>query len=511
VEVGIPLTNQFVSHSLSPSNDCNMVCKKLTGVDTHIKFSDYVDKCKIDSSTTMYKANLGHVRVSGYGRISGYNLQEGVSAYGGGQLWTDRRYCPSKDSASTQEVLHGCEWQILGGLLTLAQSNKVDAVNGYLPIDIFEVAVVNSPKLNDGSILVNALYPLIENGAFSYDNAAKLYDVKTPGTWIDAADGPNLFGTSSQILFSYLQSADDTLKISASDGSYQQITLLHGSTGSAMLLGNFGLGLRNNQIQKAQVDGVAAHYLYMVGEADQQGSHTHIGILGSNTCLNEVAIKFSDVTIHRVSVPSLGFRNGQPLNPVNRIFALGTLDPTFTWEQDKEDKKIPGHDTFCKRTDTPHLQDVHLSIKMLDWEVHVKPDLDGLFFSNSENDKQEWRGFLVLDDVQFFDVGRCGWQDYPCMVETGVKIHDRDASGAEGDAFFVCATDQDTKNCMTTTDGAFWQAVGCQNGGACTYQDGNYCNSQDNKETNKCQNVDWFYVDVGGRLQFPYNDESNPW
>jgi len=478
VDVDIPLTNNFVTHTVTPSNACNNICKMLVDGQSMDQWDAIVEQCTIESSALMAKDGLGQVRVSGYGRINGWSLQDGSAGYGGGRHFdNDQSSCDPKPQSGTQAALQGCEFVIMAGLLHLAQSDSVTASAGSFPVDIYEVAVAYGAAIGDGSVLVNPQYVTMESTATPANNAAKLFDVKTPGTFVDAADGPNLFGYGSQVTHCYLQHADDTVKISASGGVYYRNTLLHGNTGSAMLLGNFGLGLFDNEVKSSKVDGVFVHYIWQDGD-DNQGANTHTGVLGMQTCLAYWGdITLSDITIENVYVPDLG----EGRTRVNRAFSLGALDPGFEGSTDG----------FCAHTNENNLNNVLLSnLVLTKWQIFTEPMEKSLLFSNKDDNDDRQRGYLVLDNIQFYDL-TCG-QDFDCIKASAVKIYHPGTS----DAYFVCGTDTDTYDCMDA-GGAYWQ------------QD-NMCGDQ-NGGNSGCQNVEWFEVDVAGKLMFPWNDMSNPW
>ena len=63
---------------------------------------------------------------------------------------------------------------------------------------------------------------------------------------VGASDGPPVIIDGSELSFLYLQHADDNLKFFAS--RYSNVTLLQGNIGSAIELGTYGIGIRNNKL-----------------------------------------------------------------------------------------------------------------------------------------------------------------------------------------------------------------------------------------------------------------------
>jgi hypothetical protein len=86
-----------------------------------------------------------------------------------------------------------------------------------------------------------------------------LYDVKSPGAWVDAADGPRVTSNHSRFDFMYLHHCDDNVKVDSSHSSFRHLTLLQGNIGAAVELGTYGIGLRQNTVENATVDGVYIH------------------------------------------------------------------------------------------------------------------------------------------------------------------------------------------------------------------------------------------------------------
>jgi len=476
VDVDVPLTNNFVTHTVTQSSACDSVCKILVGQPTSDTWDTAIAGCQIEKSEINAKDTLGQVKVSGYGRINGFSLQAGSSTYGGGKHWDhDQPECDVKQGS--QAALHGCEFAIMSGLLHLTQSQTLSPPGGQFPVDISEVAVAFSPAIGDAAVLINSQFKT-EFGGGPANNAAKLFDVKTPGSFVDAADGPNLFGDGSQLLYCYLHHADDTVKVSASDSLYYRNTVLHGNTGSTILLGNFGLNLVGNKVTNADVNELFVHYIWQDGD-ETQGAGTYTGILGMQTCLNDWSdITLSDITVRNVYVPDLG----EGKTRVNRVFGLGALDPGHEG----------GQGGFCARTNSPALYNVHLNnIYLTKWQVFSEPTAMSYLFANQDESGNQ-RGQFYPDNLQFFDPG-CG-HDYACIQKSAVSIYHRNAD--EG-AYFVCATDTDSYNCMDAQNGAFWQQSNMCPGGV--------------SGSAGCQNVAWSQVDVAGKVQFPWNDKASPW
>ena len=203
-------------------------------------------------------------------------------------------------------------------------------------VDVVQVAVAWGAKRGDGSLRLQfPRVPLLGHvdGDAATNRPARLYDVKTPGTWVGASDGPRVTADGSWVGFLYLQHADDNLKIDSSFATYKEITLLQGNIGSAIELGTYGIGLRGNRVHHASAKGIHVHRISQVdGQDDSIGS-----LFGSRTC--PWGVSFRNVTVDSVSVAALGGRN-----KVHALLTLGTLGP-----QEPRFSKISNQDRwfFC--------------------------------------------------------------------------------------------------------------------------------------------------------------------
>merc|ERR1712107_23964 len=153
-------------------------------------------------------------------------------------------------------------------------------------------------------------------------------------------------------------------------GKYWKNTVLHGNTGSAVLLGNFGLGLLGNGIQNAELNQLYVHYVWLNGTEDQQGAQTHTGLLGMQTCLNpSETLYFDTVTVEGVWVAD----HGPGRTRVNRAISMGTLDPEASpaFCEAVSDKKTSINDVWLK------------NLYLKGWKVYPDQNHSSFFFSNS--------------------------------------------------------------------------------------------------------------------------------
>ena len=142
-------------------------------------------------------------------------------------------------------------WRIQSGLLELSSAANATADQPFA-VDVVQTTVAWGAKRGDGSLRLQfPRVPLLghPDGDAATNRPARLYDVKTPGTWVGASDGPRVTADGSWLGFLYLQHADDNLKIDSSFATIKEVTLLQGNIGSAIELGTYGIGLRGNRVR----------------------------------------------------------------------------------------------------------------------------------------------------------------------------------------------------------------------------------------------------------------------
>ena len=154
-------------------------------------------------------------------------------------------------------------WRIMSGLLELSSAAAAEpAVKpAVFAVDLSGVTVGWGPVRGDGAVRLQfTRVPLDGGHSLAANNqAARLYDVKTPGTWLGASDGPRVTADGSDVAFTFQHHADDNLKVDSSNATWRHITLLQGNIGSAIELGTYGLGLRGNAVRHTTVSGVYVH------------------------------------------------------------------------------------------------------------------------------------------------------------------------------------------------------------------------------------------------------------
>jgi len=387
-DIALPLTNSFVYITPSSGLDsCATLCGLSTGAIpwSDSTWSSAASSCEISGASVFAADGLGPLTITGFGRISGYTLLDNGANYFGQQVWKDFSGTNCAGASYSSEVFgdhyKAWEWGIMSGLLEITTS---DASTDFA-VDIRGITVAWAPKRGDGAILINAGYRPLSDSADS-NRPARLTDVKTPGGWMDAADGPNLLGDGSVISFAYLHHADDLLKLSASNVKYTHITALQGNVGSVVELGNYGLGLRNKQVVGSSVHGLYVHRIvHANGGWDGNG-----GVFGSRTCPN--GITFKDITVNDLVIP--GFSGA---NTVGQLFAIGTLS---------------GSAAFCGGSNGDNIFD---SFTFLRWRIYLNPSMYSKFF-NADNSKTS-----TGDKIFFSDPAQT---TQSAILQSAVQIYD---------------------------------------------------------------------------------------
>jgi len=237
-------------------------------------------------------------------------------------------------------------WRVMSGLLELSSSSPA-APGRPFAIDVQGLSVAWGLKRGDGSLRLQ--FPRVPldgpHTASDSNRPVRLYDVKTPGTWVGASDGPRVTADGSRVEFAYLHHADDNLKVDSTRGVYRHITLLQGNIGSAIELGTYGIGIRDNAVSGARVDGVAIHRVTQ----DPGGQDDHLGsVLGSRTCPWGITLR--NISLQNVHVHQLGVGGANDSgNRFASLWAIGTLGEPYGPAYERSLRKLSTLDRwfFC--------------------------------------------------------------------------------------------------------------------------------------------------------------------
>ncbi len=238
--------------------------------------------------------------------------------------------------AGTKDKQPG-RFKVMTGQLILNSSAGVE-----FPIDVSGITIANSPVRNDAAVKLNFVSSC-EGGTRPYigyrsGNApVKIFDVKRV-VWNGASDAFEV-GQGSYVGHSWILSADDSIKISAPNQRFENMTVLQGNAGGVVNIGSYGYNLGT---EGSSVEGVYVPRIVQGGEFGddiwdpRQGQGGGTGVIQTLTCpqknMNNEDQKVTDVTINNFTIAALGgddIQNGVGVNSYNRPFALGIQDMSF--------------------------------------------------------------------------------------------------------------------------------------------------------------------------------------
>jgi len=199
-------------------------------------------------------------------------------------------------------------WRIMSGLVELSSASL--QVSGQpakrFAVDISELTAGYGTKRGDGAVRLQFLRVPIGSRlgsatapSMAANNLpARMFDVKTPGTWVDASDGPRVTANGSYMGYCFLHAGDDNIKVDSAHSIYEHLTLVQGNIGSAIELATYGIGIRENTVENVRIYGIYIHRVTQSGGMDD-----NLGaLLGSRTCPWGITLK--DISIHNVYVPN---------------------------------------------------------------------------------------------------------------------------------------------------------------------------------------------------------------
>merc|ERR1712176_748086 len=188
--------------------------------------------------------------------------------------------------------------------------------NQVFAIDVSGIEVAWGSKFGYSPVQLN----VVDDETHNYPT--KVFDFKYVGNWNDQADSIDLMAEGSYTDFTYTQSNDDNIKISAKENYRKDSTILQGRAGCGINLGAYGSGDINN----SAVEGIYVHRIFHsswdnwngCGSGMDSGSgNGYGGLICSRSCAsNEEGLV--DTTITGLYVPEL-----VDSNSVSRLFAIG--------------------------------------------------------------------------------------------------------------------------------------------------------------------------------------------
>lgn len=229
-------------------------------------------KSGTDSSNPIFRSYTysepfsNKITVNGYGMIDGSGIIKkyansnsyALGCSGSNGLWNlgSIAACQVNSSSSNLDssYINYAIWRIDTSLLGLWSTSE----SGPFAIDVSGITVANTPVRNRGTVQLNVQQ--FGDGTNDIANSpVKLFDFKQVGSWLGASDGPDVGAPKSFMDFTYYQAADDTIKLEASNQTYQNATILQGGIGGIML-GMYGVTY--DGVQGAQVKNVVVPWVW---------------------------------------------------------------------------------------------------------------------------------------------------------------------------------------------------------------------------------------------------------
>eukprot|EP00729_Bicosta_minor_P019520 gene19520-30336_t len=219
-----PLSNSYAEHIVLDSRACRKLCNKINSNPTTINLYTDADaaECTL-AAAPAFKAvhGYGPITVNGFGIVDGKAMMQAFK-------FQDKIVWPAQDTlplngygnaVNSFKTIANAEahtrWRISSGLLELSSGAAPTAMFPFA-VDVSEVTVGWGAKRGDGAVRLQFnRVPLggISDKPESNNQPARLYDVKTPGTWVGASDGPRVTADGSELGYLYLHHSDDNLKI----------------------------------------------------------------------------------------------------------------------------------------------------------------------------------------------------------------------------------------------------------------------------------------------------------
>jgi hypothetical protein len=310
VSVDVPLTNGYTVVKLPQGLAANVITalKKLDGksdlsvLRNDTNATNALNAISIANIVEHKKPELwGTVLINGLGRINGYTTHNNRDV----PLMDFNKYQNNRMTLLT--AIQCGQYMVRSGLVE---------VRSVTDIKVSGVSVAYGPQRHQEFIQLK-----------SSGGEITLFDVKTPGAFIDAADGPGMLskGTASWL---YLHHDDDSIKVFASEQQFRNITLIQGNAGAAIDLGAYGY---NSPISKATVSGVFVHRVKQFGggydglNALITTRHGAWKYTDSDNYPKDIPHNIQNVTISAVTVFDLGkpFNSKDSTNVYLRKTAIG--------------------------------------------------------------------------------------------------------------------------------------------------------------------------------------------
>ena len=236
----------------------------------------------------------------------------------------------------------------------------------------------------------------------------KVFDFKMVGNWVDAADGLEVQGDGSELTYTYLHVADDSMKVAAKKMKYKYTTILQGDvgTGGVINLGSYGTA----DSQGSKVEGVYVHRITHKPFLCTEVGYCGAALVAAPTC--EFGRDVTDITVNDLQVKDLG----DGINSVNRPFNIGLGDTRGL--------------SSCKGEGTTNVT----NLVFKDFSIYLNPLSNSTFFNRGNKGGQ-------IDNINFF------------VPPVNASVAGKVAIYPDGDAFayFICGPPASPLGCWNTS------------------------------------------------------------
>lgn len=291
VTLDLPLTNSFAVMQLPKTltNAQKGALLKLNGR-SDLSVLSAGDRSALGSLRITSSDNYLHVRkpdlaspvhVDGLGRIDGYGVHR-LPTFSTNTAPPDQTQLSWNTRTRPATLL---EQMVTGQYMIRSALVEIHTTE---PIRVEGISVSYGPVRHQESIQLRS------------GKATTLFDVKTPGTFRGASDGPVVLSPGASLSYLYLHHSDDAIKVFADNQHFREITLIQGNAGAAVDLGAYGC---NTPITTgASVNGVYVHRIMQNGPG-------YDGLGGVITTRNRASgAEISNVRIADVHIVDLGKR-----------------------------------------------------------------------------------------------------------------------------------------------------------------------------------------------------------
>lgn len=402
----VPINSAYAAFYLDPGtqdSDCQQAVDRMNAGQAPEN-----DACKVtvQAGPLFTQPSSAQFSINGFGRISGFGVLQDFPV--------NTQVPLPAGSGAIQIFQNYAEFRIRSYLIGLSSNHpSTDPINNPA-INVENVTVGWTAKLGYGSVELNSEYLGLENPPTPpeapYEQAVRMHDYKQVGSWVGQSDGPEVMGHNSLIEYGYLHVADDSIKVSAQNVDFKQITVIKGNSGGVVNLGSYG----KNRL----VDGSIAEEIWVprITHSKSAGNGA-LGLVISRTCPSNQSL--AGAQVRNLYVPSLG-GEGLP-NAISGLVRLGV--------------------THC---DIPPLTSRFTigNIDFLQWQVEIQPQVESVLYADQVVNQSGQDVLVTWDKVRFYDpnqpiVPANAVVFYPDSVEPG---------------YYICAQDVASLNrCYSTT------------------------------------------------------------